>query len=175
MTRPLSNQCSPRATLSAECHGQLLRRLLWSVSWVFSSVLENRPIQTLTNLQKETFIDVSYGDVRRHSIGPPHPNTWLGRSSCWNDRASLWVCDYVRLHGKSYLEHLPVRVALNNTLAVETNNSAAFTKGVLTSGTSCVVWWLEGTIQQSLEYWFNLSCCCIPAWPSFCCRLWWRW
>jgi len=40
----------------------------------FSSVLDNRPIHTLTNLQKETFMGVSYGDVRRHSIEPPRSN-----------------------------------------------------------------------------------------------------
>jgi len=34
----------------------------------FSSDLDNLPIQTLTTLQKETFMGVSYGDVRRHSI-----------------------------------------------------------------------------------------------------------
>ena len=137
----------------------------------FSSVLDNRPIRTLTNFQKETFIGVSYGDVR-----PPRPKHWLGRSSCWKDCVSLWVCDYVHLHGKSYLEHLPALVALNNPLAVETNNSATLTSGVLSSGTSCVVWWLEDTIKQSNAVcWFNPSCCCVPAWRSFCCRLWWRW
>jgi hypothetical protein len=40
----------------------------------FYSVLDNRPIQALTNLQKETLIGVSYSDVWRHSIGPPRSN-----------------------------------------------------------------------------------------------------
>ena len=141
----------------------------------FSSVFDNWPIQTLTNLQKETFTGVSYGDVRHHSIGPPRSNQCLRRSSCWYDRTSLWVCDYVHLHAKSYLEHLSALVVFNNPLAVETNNSAALTSGVLSSGTSCVVWWLKDAIRQSVIYWFNPSCCCVPAWPSFCCRLWWQW
>jgi hypothetical protein len=216
----------------------------------FSSVLDNRKIQTLTNLHKETYTGVSYGDVRRYSIGPPRPKHRLGKSSCWRDRASVrvesswnvmahgdagegkwrgywrmeWVAstltlprnmvypallplmrtsrlpvvdwtdaptdlnglvgfaekpnlvsarvpshfkrslrDYVHLHSKSYLEHLPALVALNNPLAVETNTSATITNGVLSSGTSCVVWWLEDTIKQFVVYWFNPSCCCVPA------------
>jgi hypothetical protein len=58
-------------------------------------------------------------DIRSYSIGPPRPNQWLGRSSCWYDRTSLWDCDYVQNHGKSYLEHLPALVALNSPLRVE--------------------------------------------------------
>lgn len=141
----------------------------------FSSVLDNRPVQTSTKLQNETFMGVSYGDVRRHSIRPPRSYYWLSRSPCWYDRTSLWVCNYVHPHGKSHLEHLSALVALNNPLAVETNNSATLSSGVLSSGNSCVAWWLKDAIRQSVVCWFNPSCCCVPAWPSFCCRLWWRW
>lgn len=136
----------------------------------FSSDLDNRPIQTLTNLQKETFMGVSYGDVRRHSIGPPRSNHWLRRSWCWYECTSLLVCNYVNLRGKSCLELLSELVGLNNPLAVETNNSATLTSGVLSSGTSGMVWWLKDAIRQSVVCWFNPSCCCVPAWPSFCCR-----
>jgi hypothetical protein len=130
---PINNKCKHNRhgcrdivkPICTSCHTlcRMSRRTFAQASVIcvldFSSVLDNRPIQTLTNRKKKKIMSVSCCDIRRYSIGPPRPNHWLGRSSCWYDRTSLWVCDYVQLHGKSYLEHLPALVALNSPLGFE--------------------------------------------------------
>jgi hypothetical protein len=69
IVKPVFTSCYPFCKMSRPIIAQT------SVICVlgFSSVIDNRLIQTLTNLQKKTFMGVSYGDVRRYSVGPPRP------------------------------------------------------------------------------------------------------